>query len=106
MFDSVGQSIGKGTIVGHFDNNLLLHAHRYVLRHCDELTDLRRYVIIVFTYFYKLDEIVLLFNFSTCCREFLNYEKGKKSPGATLNDADIDMLINKHFADWLEQKVH
>jgi hypothetical protein len=47
MFGSAGQSIGKGTIVSHFDNQLLLHAHRYVLQHSDELKDLRRYVLIL-----------------------------------------------------------
>ncbi|KAM0841277.1 hypothetical protein ACQ4PT_059122 [Festuca glaucescens] len=79
MFNSSGQSIGKGTIVSRFDNPLLLHAHRYVLRHCDQLKDLRR--------------------------EFLDHEKGKQSWIANLKDANIERLINEHFADWLEEKV-
>ena len=47
----------------------------------------------------------LVFNCSTCCREFLEHEKGKQSPETTLKDVDTNMLINKHFADWLEQNV-
>jgi hypothetical protein len=47
-----------------------------------------------------------LFNCSTRCREFLDHEKGKQSLVANLKDANIEMLINEHFADWLEQKVH
>jgi hypothetical protein len=47
MFNRSGQSIGKGIILSHFDNHLLLHAHRYVLRHSDELKDLRRYVLLL-----------------------------------------------------------
>ena len=37
LFDSAGESIGKASIVAQFSNQLLVQAHRYVLRHCDEL---------------------------------------------------------------------
>lgn len=43
-----------------------------------------------------------LHNWSDCCREFVDQ---KKSHSANLTDADIDKLINRHFPDWLEQKV-
>jgi hypothetical protein len=59
-----------------------------------------------YLFFVGLDEIVLLFNCSTGCREFMDQEKGKQSQTANLKDANIEMLINQHFADWLEQKVH
>jgi hypothetical protein len=49
---------------------------------------------------------VLLFNCTTYCRENLDHEKEKQSPVANLEDANVEMLINEHFADWLEQKVH
>jgi hypothetical protein len=46
LFDSAGEPIGKCTGV-NLDKQLLVHAHRYVLRHCDELDDLRRFVHVV-----------------------------------------------------------
>ena len=42
LFNSVSESIGKGSTVAQFDNQLLVQAHRYVLRHCDELECFRR----------------------------------------------------------------
>ncbi|XP_066381574.1 uncharacterized protein [Miscanthus floridulus] len=42
MFESVGEPIGKAT-VSHFDSQLLIQAHRYVLRHCDELEEFRKF---------------------------------------------------------------
>nr|TKW21482.1 hypothetical protein SEVIR_4G121800v2 [Setaria viridis] len=39
LFDSVGEPIGKCTGV-NLDKHLLVQAHRYVFRHCDELEDL------------------------------------------------------------------
>lgn len=47
LFESAGEPIGKATVVNQFDNKLLTQAHRYVLRHCDELEDLRRCVKII-----------------------------------------------------------
>ena len=42
LFDSAGESIGKAIIVAQFNYQLLVQAHRYVLRHCDELEIFRR----------------------------------------------------------------
>nr|TKW09528.1 hypothetical protein SEVIR_6G108240v2 [Setaria viridis] len=42
MFKSAGEPIGKIVDVDQIDNVLLIQAHRYVLRHCDELEELRR----------------------------------------------------------------
>lgn len=42
LFDSACKSIGKACIVAQFNNQLLVQAHRYVLRHCDELENFRR----------------------------------------------------------------
>ncbi|CAD6262050.1 unnamed protein product [Miscanthus lutarioriparius] len=78
MFESAGEPIGKAT-VSHFDSQLLIQAHRYVLRHCDELEEFRK--------------------------EFVDEEKGKSCPSTTLILASIDKLIDQHFPDWLEQKV-
>ncbi|WVZ54526.1 hypothetical protein U9M48_005311 [Paspalum notatum var. saurae] len=47
LFDSAGEPIGKANNVNQFDSQLLIQAHRYVLRHCDELEDFRQYVIII-----------------------------------------------------------
>jgi len=44
MFESAGEPIGKATI-SHFDSQLLIQAHRYVLRHCDELEEFRKCVL-------------------------------------------------------------
>lgn len=44
MFESAGEPIGKAITIGRFDNQLLVQAHRYVLRHCDELEDFRKCV--------------------------------------------------------------
>ncbi|WVZ84116.1 hypothetical protein U9M48_031177 [Paspalum notatum var. saurae] len=41
LFDSAGEPIGKATNVNQFDSQLLIQAHRYVLRHCDELEEFR-----------------------------------------------------------------
>lgn len=46
LFDTAGEPIGKSTVV-NLDKQLLVQAHRYVLRHCDELEDFRRCVHIV-----------------------------------------------------------
>ncbi|XP_044456606.1 uncharacterized protein [Triticum aestivum] len=78
MFDSVGEPIGKAVTVGQLDDQLLVQAHRYVLRHCDELDDLRR--------------------------EFVDQEK-RKPGNLNLTDDDNQDLISRHFADWLEQKA-
>lgn len=45
LFESAGEPIGKATTVGQFDSQLLVQAHRYVLRHCDELEEFRKCVI-------------------------------------------------------------
>ncbi|KAM3353742.1 hypothetical protein ACQJBY_024732 [Aegilops geniculata] len=78
MFDSVGEPIGKAVTIGQLDDQLLVQAHRYVLRHSDELDDLRR--------------------------EFLDQEK-RKPGNLNLTDDDYEDLIGRHFADWLEQKM-
>ncbi|XP_037425664.1 uncharacterized protein LOC119291055 [Triticum dicoccoides] len=78
MFDSVGEPIGKAVTIGQLDDQLLVQAHRYVLRHSDELDDLRR--------------------------EFLDQER-RKPGNLNLTDDDKEDLIGRHFADWLEQKV-
>jgi hypothetical protein len=44
FFGSAGEPIGRANIVNKFDNKILTQAHRYVLRHCDELEALRRCV--------------------------------------------------------------
>ena len=46
LFDTAGEPIGKRTGI-NLDKMLLVQAHRYVLRHCDELEDFRRYVYII-----------------------------------------------------------
>ncbi len=46
LFDSAGEPIGKCTAV-NFDKQILVQAHRYVLRHCDELDDFRRCIYVV-----------------------------------------------------------
>jgi hypothetical protein len=46
LFDSAGEPIGKCTSV-NLDKQILVQAHRYVLRHCDELDDLRMFVHVV-----------------------------------------------------------
>lgn len=79
MFESAGEPIGKAITIGRFDNQLLVQAHRYVLRHCDELEDFRK--------------------------EFLDEEKRKLPHTTNLTQSDVDRLINRSFADWLEQKV-
>jgi hypothetical protein len=43
LFDTAGEPIGKCICV-NLDKQLLVQAHRYVLRHCDELEDFRRCV--------------------------------------------------------------
>ncbi|CAD6253099.1 unnamed protein product [Miscanthus lutarioriparius] len=78
MFESAGEPIGKAT-VSHFDSQLLIQAHRYMLQHCDELEEFRK--------------------------ESVDEEKGKSCPSTTLTLASIDKLIDQHFPDWLEQKV-
>lgn len=42
MFESAGEPVGKIDSVYQFNDHSLVQAHRYVLRHCDELADLRR----------------------------------------------------------------
>lgn len=42
MFGSAGEPIGKNVNEKQFDDLMLIQAHRYVLRHCDELEELRR----------------------------------------------------------------
>ncbi|KAJ1262269.1 hypothetical protein BS78_09G094000, partial [Paspalum vaginatum] len=79
LFDSAGEPIGKETNVNQFDNQLLIQAHRYVLRHCDELEDFRK--------------------------EFVDDQKRNSCTSSNLSPSCIDKLINEHFADWLEQKV-
>ncbi|KAM3366409.1 hypothetical protein ACQJBY_015685 [Aegilops geniculata] len=79
IFDSAGEPIGKAIPVGQFNSRLLIQAHRYVLRHCDELADFRK--------------------------EFVAEENSKRCESAKLTEADSTKLINGHFADWLEQKV-
>ena len=41
LFQTAGTSIGKTIRVTEFDSQLLVQAHRYILRHCDELDALR-----------------------------------------------------------------
>jgi hypothetical protein len=43
LFATTGEPIGKRTGV-NLDKQLLVQAHRYVLRHCDELEDICRCV--------------------------------------------------------------
>ncbi|EAZ08253.1 hypothetical protein OsI_30508 [Oryza sativa Indica Group] len=76
---SAGEPIGKAITIGRFDNQLLVQAHRYVLRHCDELEDFRKV--------------------------FLDEEKIKLPHTTNLTQSDVDRLTNRSFADWLEQKV-
>ncbi|KAL6659744.1 hypothetical protein ACP70R_002573 [Stipagrostis hirtigluma subsp. patula] len=78
LFESAGKPIGKAIAVNKFDHKLLIQAHKYVLRHCDELEDLRR--------------------------EFVEAERNKHQQ-ANLTPSFIQDLVDKHFADWLEQKV-
>ncbi|WVZ85684.1 LOW QUALITY PROTEIN: hypothetical protein U9M48_032579 [Paspalum notatum var. saurae] len=73
LFDSAGEPIGKATAVTQFDNQLLAQAHRYVLRHCDELDDSRK--------------------------EFVDMEKTKFPPSADLTPSSIEKLINDRFPD-------
>lgn len=42
LFDSFGETIGSAQDV-KFDAKTLTQAHRYVLRHLDEIEDFRRY---------------------------------------------------------------
>lgn len=79
MFKSAGEPIGKIVDVDQIDNVLLIQAHRYVLRHCDELEELRR--------------------------EFLDEEKTRQGLQEDVTPQNIQQLINRHFSDWLQQKV-
>ncbi|KAL6655769.1 hypothetical protein ACP70R_006595 [Stipagrostis hirtigluma subsp. patula] len=79
LFESAGEPIGKATTVGQLDNQLLVQAHRYILRHCDELEDFRK--------------------------EFVNEESSKLHPSTSLTHSAIEKLMNDQFGDWLEQKV-
>jgi hypothetical protein len=45
LFESAGEPIGKATTVSQFDIQFLVQAHRYVLRHCDDLEGFRKCVI-------------------------------------------------------------
>lgn len=58
LFHSAGEPIGKVVNVNQFDNQLLVQAHRYVLRHCDELEGFRRCVNI---YRYRVLLLLLFF---------------------------------------------
>ncbi|XP_062213779.1 uncharacterized protein LOC133914774 [Phragmites australis] len=78
LFESASQPIGKAIIVYQFDNNLLIQVHRYILRHCDELEEFRR--------------------------EFVESMRNQHHQ-ADLTPSYIQEFIDKHFADWLEQKV-
>lgn len=78
MFGSAGEPLGKA-ITSRLDNQLLVQAHRYVLRHCDELDDFRK--------------------------EFIDEEKRRLPQSTNLTHSEVDILINRSFADWLEQKV-
>lgn len=63
MFDSVGEPIGKA-VSGQLDDQLLVQAHRYVLRHSDELDGLRRcgsVLSCISFVFHKLERIMMLF---------------------------------------------
>lgn len=51
MFESAGEPIGKAITVARFDNQFLVQAHRYVLRHCDELEDFRKCVTQAYSLF-------------------------------------------------------
>jgi hypothetical protein len=42
LFESAGEPIGKKFNEKPIDDLMLIQAHRYVLRHCEELDDLRR----------------------------------------------------------------
>ncbi|BAF17164.2 Os05g0342600 [Oryza sativa Japonica Group] len=66
MFESAGEPIGKAITVARFDNQFLVQAHRYVLRHCDELEDFRK--------------------------EFLDEEKRKLPHTTSLTQSVIDRL--------------
>lgn len=58
MFGSAGEPIGKAITVGQIDNQLLLQAHRYVLRHCDELEDFRKCVSLPSLTYFVLHNLV------------------------------------------------
>jgi hypothetical protein len=104
MFESAGEPIGKAITIGRFDNQLLVQAHRYVLRHCDELEDFRKCVTQAYSIFF-FTVIYILFNVSNCFRVFLDEEKRKLPHTTNLTQSDVDRLTNRSFADWLEQKV-
>lgn len=101
LFGSAGVAIGKATIVNQFDNKLLTQAHRYVLRHCDELEDFRRYVpnTISLWIFNCLSMIGSIINF----REYVDSLRNEHDQD--LMPSNAQELVDKHFADWLEQKV-
>lgn len=77
LFHSAGEPIGKVVNVNQFDNQLLVQAHRYVLRHCDELEGFRR--------------------------QFMESMRTQHHH-SDLTPHDMEGLVDKHFADWLEQK--
>nr|CAD40505.2 OSJNBa0050F15.13 [Oryza sativa Japonica Group] len=75
-FESFGETIGSAQDV-KFDAKTLTQAHRYVLRHLDEIEDFRR--------------------------EFLEEEK-RKQKKSVFTSFESDKLINERFHDWLYHK--
>nr|CAE04906.2 OSJNBa0082E08.3 [Oryza sativa Japonica Group] len=73
---SFGETIGSAQDV-KFDAKTLTQAHRYVLRHLDEIEDFRR--------------------------EFLEEEK-RKQKKSVFTSFESDKLINERFHDWLYHK--
>ena len=102
LFDTAGEPIGKRTGI-NVDKMLLVQAHRYVLRHCDELEDFRRYVYP--SSCFNLFTNLMTWHWSYFRREFLDDEKRKLVPSINLTPSAIEKLIDDHFPDWLEQKV-
>ncbi|WVZ50949.1 hypothetical protein U9M48_002152 [Paspalum notatum var. saurae] len=77
LFDSFGEPIGAVKNV-RLDAKTLIQAHRYVLRHIDDIESYRR--------------------------EFLEEEK-KRRKQSTFTAVESEKLINEQFHDWFYQKV-
>ncbi|XP_039126193.1 uncharacterized protein LOC120262183 [Dioscorea cayenensis subsp. rotundata] len=78
LFSSVGQHIGKIEEIV-LDEISLVQAHRYVLRHCDDIENFRR--------------------------EFIELEKRKRRRHSRLSEVELEKLVNENFHLWFRSKV-
>ncbi|XP_020080846.1 uncharacterized protein LOC109704510 isoform X2 [Ananas comosus] len=78
LFSSAGRAIGKVEDIV-LDDKSWVQAHRYVLRHCDEIQGFRQ--------------------------QFIDMEKRKRRRHTHLTAQEIENLVNEKFHEWFDKQV-